>query len=418
VEPDVIVIGAGPAGTTAATLLAQRGRRVCLIERERFPRFHIGESLMPETYWTLRRLNMLDRMKASPFVKKYSVQFVDSTGKEALPFYFFEANPHESSQTWQVLRSEFDQMLVENAASHGVEVRQGVRVLDVLFDGDQAHGVRIQDENGQHELCSSIVVDASGQSSLIANRLKLREPDPFLKKAAIWTYFADAHRDSGLDEGATLVLYSSGKNGWFWYIPLHGGLVSIGVVASIEYLLGRKEGVGSRAIDPAAIFAAELERCPAAKRRIARGRRVSDFYTTKDFSYRARRVAGDGWVLVGDALGFLDPIYSSGVFLALKSGEMAADAVADGLDQGDTSAAQLGRWGPTFLRGMERMQRLVYAFYEGFSFGQFVRRHPRFQRHIVDLLTGNLFRDSIDEVWGPMAALQREMTGETRLLGQ
>ncbi|HMC67173.1 MAG TPA: NAD(P)/FAD-dependent oxidoreductase [Gemmataceae bacterium] len=402
-SPQVVVIGGGPAGSTAATLLAQRGLRVRLLERERFPRFHIGESLMPETYWVFRRLGLLDKMQASRFVKKYSVQFVNDTGKESQPFYFFENNPHECSQTWQVLRSEFDQMLLDNAREHGVDVRQGTRVLDVLFDGDRGVGVRTQDENGrQEELRAQVVVDASGQSTLIANRLKLRQPDPFLKKATVWTYYEGAHRDPGLDEGATLVLHTAGKKGWFWYIPQHNNMVSVGVVSSLDYLFKNRG-------DHEKIFYEEVECCSAVKRRLAVGRRATGFYSTKDFSYRATRVAGDGWVLVGDAFGFLDPIYSSGVFLALKSGELAADAVAEGFAKGDLSAAQLGYWGPAFIEGMERMKRLVYAFYEGFSFGQFIRKHPDLKRHIVDLLTGDLFKDSVDAVWEPMAELQREM---------
>jgi flavin-dependent dehydrogenase len=402
--PQVVVIGGGPAGCTAATVLAQQGVRVRLLERERFPRFHIGESLMPETYWTLRRLGVLDRMKGGHFVKKYSVQFVTDTGRESQPFYFFENNPHECAQTWQVVRSEFDQMLVDNARGHGVDVRVGTRVLDVLFDGQRAVGVRCQDEQGRtSDLPVDVVVDASGQSSLIANRLKLREPDPVLKKATVWTYYEGARRDPGLDEGATLVLILEGKKGWFWYIPLPNDIVSIGVVSSIEYLFKGRNS------DHEAIFHEELERCQAAKRRVECGRRVTGFYTTKDFSYRSRQVAGDGWVLVGDAFGFLDPIYSSGVFLALKSGEWAAEAVAEGLSRGDLSGRQLGKWGPTFIRGMDRMKQLVYLFYDGFSFGQFVKRYPHMQRHITDLLTGDLFKESVDVVFEPMEMMQKEL---------
>src|SRR5271166_5213206 len=140
-NPDVVVIGGGPAGSTAATLIAQQGQRVQLFERERFPRFHIGESLIPETYWVLKRLNMLDKMRASHFVKKYSVQFVNQHGKVSEPFYFMEHKPHECSQTWQVLRSEFDQMLLDNARVQGVQAHEGVRVLDVVFEGERAVGV-------------------------------------------------------------------------------------------------------------------------------------------------------------------------------------------------------------------------------------------------------------------------------------
>src|SRR5438128_8046608 len=148
---DIVVIGGGPAGSTVSTLLAQHGCKVTLFERERFPRFHIGESLIPETYWVLKRLKMLDKMKGSHFVKKFSVQFVNANGKLSAPFYFHDNKPHECSQTWQVVRSEFDLMMLRNAAEQGVEVHQATRVLDVLFEGSRAVGVRIQREGGTQE---------------------------------------------------------------------------------------------------------------------------------------------------------------------------------------------------------------------------------------------------------------------------
>src|SRR6266704_2412441 len=173
---DIVVIGGGPAGSTVSTLLAQQGVRVELFEREHFPRFHIGESLIPETYWVLKRLNMLPKMRQSRFVKKYSVQFVNAGGKLSAPFYFWDNKPHECSQTWQVVRSEFDQMLLENAREHGVTAHEGVRVMDVIFEGDpstglgagRAVGVKLKDR----EVRAEVVVDASGQNGLIANRLR------------------------------------------------------------------------------------------------------------------------------------------------------------------------------------------------------------------------------------------------------
>ena len=399
---DVIVIGGGPAGATVSTLVAQQGRRVCLFERERFPRFHIGESLIPETYWVLKRLNMLPKMQRSHFVRKYSVQFVNATGRQSAPFYFYDNKPHECSQTWQVVRSEFDQMMLDNAREHGVEVHEGVHVLDVLFDGERAVGVTIRDQDGvRREIHAQVVVDASGQAALLQNRFGLRVWDPILNKGAIWTYWKGAYRDAGRDEGATMVLQTADRSGWFWYIPQHDDVVSVGVVAPFDHLFK------GRGTNHEKTYLEEVERCPAVKDRISGATRVTGYFATRDYSYRATRVAGDGWVLVGDAFGFLDPLYSSGVLLALKSGELAADAIVEGLASGQTDEAQLGKWGENFNRGVDRMRRLVCEFYDGFSFGAFVRQYPHLRNTITDLLIGDLFTDRVDEVWEPMESLYR-----------
>lgn len=407
-SPDVIVIGGGPAGSTTATLIAQQGHRVVLFERERFPRFHIGESLIPQTYHVLKRLNVLPKMKGSHFVKKYSVQFVNQHGKLSEPFYFLDHKPHESSQTWQVMRSQFDELLLNNAREHGVTVHEGARVLEVLFEGQRAVGVRVQQEDGaEHEVRAKVVVDASGQSSIIMDRLKLREWDPILKKAALWTYWEGAHRDIGRDEGATLVVQTQGKNGWFWYIPLHDNIISVGVVAAYDYLFL------NRTKDHEALYFEEVERCPGVKWRIADARRAGPYRAAKEYSYRSKQAAGDGWVMVGDAYGFLDPLYSSGVLLGLTSGQMAADAVAEGLAKGDTSERQLRRWEAEFNRGMDRMRRLVCEFYEGFSFGRFVRKHPHLKDRVTDVLIGDLFKDDVDVLWPLMDEMRAENAERT-----
>jgi flavin-dependent dehydrogenase len=338
-------------------------------------------------------------MQRSHFVKKYSVQFVSATGKVSAPFYFWDNKPHECSQTWQVVRSEFDQMMLENAREHGAVAHEGVRVTDVLFEDGRASGVRVRTRDGdERDVRAQVVVDASGQTGVLQTRLKLRRWDPILNKGAIWTYWEGAYRDSGRDEGATMVLQTGNRQGWFWYIPLHGDLVSVGVVAPFDYIFkGRTSHEQT--------YNAEVENCPAVEARIADARRATGFFATKDYSYRATQVAGDGWVLIGDAFGFLDPLYSSGVLLALRSGEMAADAIAEGIRKGDTSAAQLGSWGPVFNEGVDRMRRLVCEYYDGFSFGKFVREYPHLRGTVTDLLIGDLFTDRVDKVWGPLESL-------------
>ncbi len=349
---DVVVIGGGPGGSTVSTILAQAGLKVGLFEREKFPRFHIGESLIPETYWVLRRLNMLPKLQQSRFVKKYSVQFVNASGKLSAPFYFWDNKAHECSQTWQVVRSEFDQMMLDNAREHGVDARDGVHVVEVLFEGERACGVRIHDAQGRRDVRAKVLVDASGQAAMLQNRFKLRLWDPMLNKGAIWTYWQGAYRDTGRDEGATMVLQTVTKNGWFWYIPLHDDIISVGVVAPFDYLFKGRAGHERT-------YQEEVERCPVVAERIAAATRVTGYFATRDYSYRSKEAAGEGWVLVGDAFGFLDPLYSSGVLLALRSGEMAADAIIEGLAKGDVSGAQLGKWSAPFNEGMDRMRRLV-----------------------------------------------------------
>jgi flavin-dependent dehydrogenase len=398
-SPDVVVIGGGPAGATVSTLLAQQGCRVQLFEREKFPRFHIGESLIPETYWVLQRLNMLPKMQQSHFVKKFSVQFVNANNKLSAPFYFWDNKPHECSQTWQVVRSEFDQMMLDNAREHGVDVHEEVRVVEVLWEGDRAVGIKIRPKDApDREVRATVVVDASGQNGLIQNKLRLRVWDPVLNKGAIWTYWEGAYRDTGRDEGATMVLQTTDRQGWFWYIPLHNNIVSVGVVAPFDFLF-KGRGPYAQTYDE------EVARSPAVLERVRNATRVTGYFATKDYSYRSTRVAGDGWVLIGDAFAFLDPLYSSGVLLALKSGQLAADAIVEGFAKGDTSGAQLGKWGDGFNQGVDRMRRLVCEYYDGFSFGAFVKRYPHLRGTVTDLLIGDLFEDKVDTVWKPMESL-------------
>lgn len=397
---DVIVIGGGPAGSTIGSILAREGRHVLLFEKEEFPRHHIGESLMTDTYWTFQRMGLLEKLKASPFVRKYSVQFANSAGKESRPFYFFEALHHESAVTWQVTRAAFDKMLIEHAAEQGAMVHQGTAVKQVLFEKDRAVGVEVQRKDGSSQsFYAPVVVDATGQSALLSNKFRWRVRDPKLKKAVLYSYFKGAEREPDLNGGATLVLRTPpGSGGWFWYIPLENDITSVGVVADPSYLLK------DRGRDLARIFHEEIERCEAVKRRVEVGTRVDKIYSILDYSYRSKHNSGNGFIIIGDAYGFLDPIYSSGVLLALKMAELAADAIHDAFKSNDFSAERLGQFQGKLDEGIESMRKLVYAFYnDGFSFSQFLRKYPEQRVNIVKLLIGDVFREGVDEVYGPMS---------------
>ncbi len=397
---DVIVIGGGPAGSTISTILAREGRTVVLFEKEEFPRHHIGESLMTDTYWTFKRMGLLEKLKAGPFVRKYSVQFANASGKESRPFYFFEAMHHESAVTWQVTRSEFDKLLIEHAADQGAHVHQGAAVKRVLFEGDKAVGVEVQMKDGSRQTFSSnVVVDATGQSAMLSNKFRWRVRDPKLKKAVLYSYFKGAHREPDLNGGATLVLRTPpGSGGWFWYIPLENDVTSVGIVANPEYLLkGRGQDLGE-------IFKEEIEKCEAVRKRVESGTRVDKIYSILDYSYRSKRNAGNGFIIIGDAYGFLDPIYSSGVLLALKMAELAADAIHDSFKNNDFSANRLGQFQTKLDKGIESMRKLVYAFYnDGFSFAGFLRKYPDQRVIFINLLIGDVFRDGVDEVYGPLS---------------
>jgi flavin-dependent dehydrogenase len=398
---DVIVIGGGPAGSTAGTLVARAGHDVLLLDRERFPRYRLGESLMPATYWTLSRLGVLDKVKNSGFPKKYSVQFFSKSGRSGTPFYFRDTEPHDSSQTWQVDRAGFDQMLLDNAREAGVEVCQRANVKDVLFEGDRATGVDVELNGEQRsQPRATVIVDATGQTALISRKLKLKQVDPKLRHASLYTRYRGAVRDAGIDEGATLIMHTREERSWFWYIPLPDDQVSVGVVGPIDYLITRREG------NPRQIFDDEVALCPALEARIRGAERLMEVGAIRDFSYISKRIAGNGWVLAGDAFGFLDPIYSSGVFLALKSAEDAADSINEALERRDFSAEQLGRHGDAYLAGMEAMRKLVYAYYDSsFSFAVFFKRFPQCREDVVNLLIGNVFRKPPGELFESMSEM-------------
>jgi halogenation protein CepH len=367
---DVVVIGGGPAGSTAATMLARKGLRVLLLERERFPRDHIGESLLPASMPVLEELGVLPTVRGAGFLPKWGATMVWGTDPAPWSWYFRETNkryPH----AFQVWRPQFDQLLLENSRDHGVDVREGHQVVEVLFDdaagspagagpavrASRATGVRYVTDGREGIARARFVVDASGQQALLGRRLGLRRWDDFFRNLAVYAYFEGAARLPPPDE--TNILVESYPHGWFWNIPLHTGWMSTGAV--VDSQAGQE---GLRRAGPRAFLEEQIAQAPHTRALLARATLVYGPFVLKDWSYVSDEVAGDGYVLAGDAACFVDPLFSSGVHLALMSGVLAAAYVTTALKHPDLRAPAGGVYKELYYRQyghFREMARLFYA---------------------------------------------------------
>lgn len=393
-EYDAIMIGGGPSGASSAAVLAEYGHRVLVLERDKFPRYRIGESLIPFTYAPLERIGMIPKMRASAFTRKYSVCFVQPDGKASQPFYFFNRYDKDTvAQTWQVTRAEFDEMMLNNAREKGAEAREEVTVERLLMEDGRVNGVVAKYKDGRtEEIRAKITLDCTGKDAFTPNALGWREPDPYLNKFAVWTYYKGSKREPGLDEGQTTIAFVPDK-GWFWHIPQQDDMVSVGVVAEGKYLT--RGGVKK----PGEIFKREVEENAWIKDHLSTGECCGQYWMTSEYSRHSRHCAMPGLLLLGDAFAFLDPVFSSGVMLALKSGVMAGEAIHEGLTAGDLSPARFTDYGLQMRQGVENMRKLVYAFYDqSFSFKDVIMRYPEAGGLITDCLSGDVNRD-FSQLW-------------------
>ncbi len=397
---DVIVIGGGPAGAAAATFLQRKGHRCVILENSRFPRYHIGESLIPHTYGTLDRLGLLPKLQASHFPVKHSVRFVSPSGDETDPFYFSETISGDGARTWQVERSEFDVICLDHARENGVEVRVQTQSQSVIFDDTgQAVGVVAKAHGGEpEEIRCRVVIDASGRSTAIGSQLNLKTDVAGLDKAAIWSYYRGGKRRPGIDAGETTVFMIPDR-GWFWYIPLPDDLVSVGVVASPDYLFATDSDFENA-------YLHQVEACGPLQEMLRSAQREGRVHGLRRMAYRNRQTVGDGWVMVGDAAAFLDPIYSSGIFLALASAELAAGCIHEALTANDVSAQKLGGFTQPLWNGIEVIRRLIHAFYDpAFSFHEFVERFPEQRSALIDCLVGDVVEKDMSGFLAALAEL-------------
>ncbi len=380
---DVAVIGGGPGGASAATALARRGRRVLLLERDRFPRFHIGESQLPWMNGVLDELGVREAVARAGFVEKWGASFWEVDGRPAAYVDFTAAVETPAPQTFQVSRAEFDEVLLRHAARSGATVCEEHRVLHVAFDADGVT-VRFAGPTGERTARVQAVVDASGRAGLLARRIGGHQADPMLQHVAVHAQYDGIPRPGGRAAGDIRVLTRSDV-GWVWLIPISDRLTSVGVVVPKE--LHRREG------RPTAEESLEhyLRETPAAPALLRDARRVSPARFDADYSYLANQMAGDRWVAVGDAAAFLDPIFSTGVLLALQGGVEAAEAIDAGLRAGDLSARRFARYEQLVRRRYHYFRRFVVGFYDPYFRRLLFRRSRRFGIYeaVLSALAGN-----------------------------
>jgi len=355
-QPDVVVIGGGPAGSSAATLLARKGWSVALLERERFPRAHIGESLLPASMPILDMLGVLPAVTAEGFLPKWGATMVWGSGTAPWSWYFRETN-RKHPHAFQVWRPRFDQILLDNARAHGVDVREGHRVTAVEFDGERAVGVRFAGADGREgNLAPRFIVDASGQAGIIGRALRLRRQDESFRNLAVYGYFANARRLPPPDE--TNILIESYPNGWLWVIPLHTGVASVGAV--VDSAAGQA-GIAARG--PDAYLREQIAAAPHTSALLAEATLTDGPHVLRDWSYASTAMAGDGWVIAGDAACFIDPLFSSGVHLALSAGVLASAYVTTALKQPALREAAAAAYFDSYSRQYAHFRELARLFY-------------------------------------------------------
>jgi flavin-dependent dehydrogenase len=390
-DADVLVVGGGPAGSTAGALLARAGRRVRLFDRERFPRFHVGESLLPQSEPLLRRLGVWDQLAEAGFQRKWGAHFTFEPDGGSNQITFAGAlGSRPPAQAFQVRRAEFDHLLLRNAAASGVEVEEGVEVLSVLFDGERAVGVRVRRPDGTEEdVGGRVVFDATGREAMLGGQLKIRERDPVLRQAAMFSHYRGACLALGKEGGDILVV--GGPAGWYWMIPLDAETTSVGVVFPGGVMAER------RGRPLAELYEELLAASPEVSGRLAGATRVEQVHPLADFSYRLRHFGGDGWVTVGDAACFLDPVFSSGVHVALTTGSRAADDVERALARkGRLDAADLRGYERFARRGLDRFRRYILGYYDPAFVGIFATEPPfeALRAVVVSALAGGVFRQT------------------------
>jgi len=389
---DVAIIGGGPAGSVAAALLARAGRRVIVLERDKFPRFHIGESLLPFSMQAFTRLGLHEKFARAGFMEKFGGEMYGACGDDGVKFYFEDGFRSQTDRSYQVTRAEFDKVLLDHAAESGAEVREETGVDKVDFSEDAATLVISRKGNGgAEEIRARYVIDASGRNSILGAKFKLKKNYDHLQKVSVFAHYDGMIRAEGRD--GTLTRMVRALDRWFWVIPLSATRTSVGVV--LDGAVYKKSGLSAEEFLQQAI-----EEQPILMQQMRDAERVTPVRTAADFSYRSTQLTGDRWMLAGDAAGFIDPVFSSGVFLAVLAGEQAADALHEVLDRPAKRRKLFARYERNINKAMDVYLRFVDAWYSKEFIEVFLHPQDLFQiPPAVNAVLGGNIGDSFAIKW-------------------
>lgn len=351
---EVAIIGGGPAGSIAATLLARAGRRVVVFERDRFPRFHIGESLLPFSMKAFARLGLHEKFKRAGFIEKFGGEMCGACGGEGVKFYFEDGFRSQTDRSYQVTRAEFDKILLDHAAENGAEVHEETSVQKMEFLADEVRLQVKRNDGNESSVCARYLIDASGRNSLVGSHFKLKKNYDHLQKISIFAHYEGVLREEG--RAGTLTRMVRGIDRWFWSIPLKENRMSIGVVLDGAVYKKTK-------LSPEDFLEQAIAEQPLLSERMQAAERVSPVNVAADFSYRNSRLTGDRWMLAGDAAGFIDPVFSSGVFLAVLAGEQCADILHEVLERPRKKRRLFARYEKSINKAMDVYLRFVDAWY-------------------------------------------------------
>ncbi|KAA2213304.1 NAD(P)/FAD-dependent oxidoreductase [Pseudoroseomonas oryzae] len=384
---DVLVIGGGPAGSTAAALLAARGRRVVLLEKDAHPRFHIGESLLPLNLRIFEKLGVAEEVRAIG-VHKPGASFISDEHGSKVSFLFINGLNKDYTHSYQVKRADFDALLFRHAAARGAETHENTRVLSVALGGRQGHCITARGADGRTRAWQArFVIDASGRDTVLAQAMGGKQRDPHNNSAAVFGHFHGVAPCEDCPEGNITIHLLD--DGWCWMIPLPGGVTSVGVVGT-PALFKRRQGSFEQ------LLMQELDRSPSARARMREAELISPVTTTGNYSYRAKVMQGEGWLMAGDAFAFLDPVFSSGVMLAMASAELGAEAADIWLDDPARAAPLLRAFEGKVRRAIDAMSWLVYRINRPVLRDMFMQPSNRFRMRdgLVSLLAGDVHADT------------------------